>query len=175
MSQASNRTVQRHFPPLVLHSSFGPECLLSPTRLTLNTVFAADVGKPPVLPPSVRSGNEAANPSGSFDPIPKPKGDVCRPSRHGYTLSVVLNWPPHIYEEVETYMQSIALKHLDIRKHLREQKDQKLSLVHTEAETCFPILSTYKDGWATKDFLRIALSTAKAQAQAAANSDEERD
>ncbi|KAH7904021.1 hypothetical protein BJ138DRAFT_1019720 [Hygrophoropsis aurantiaca] len=155
MPQVPDR-VQRHFPPLVMpHSSFGPERLLSPPSLTISTELSPDTGEPAL--PAVTARDAA--PGNTSTLIPKPRGEVSRLSRHGYTLLIALGWAPELYEEAQSYLHGLASKHLDLSLTLPNQKKKQLSI----AREHYPMLANYDGDWATKDFLQCYLKNTRAR------------
>ncbi|KAH7906574.1 hypothetical protein BJ138DRAFT_1015980 [Hygrophoropsis aurantiaca] len=154
---STSHRIQRYFPSLVILRSFSQEIVVEPPLLTILTVFPPENDDPPPHVPI----SSVAHPSGAK--IPKPKGEVTRIARDGYNLLAALKWSPEKYVEVQTHLQKLAVKHLDLQNTFKKQKPQSLVRFHDEAKKLYPVLADYEDDWAASDFLRVYLKNAKAR------------
>ena len=86
----------RHFPPITMQCDMKRERVPSFPPLTIQTVVQREARGSKTVRPR-RDANEL---------IPKPKGEVTRLARGGYTLSESLQWEEVVYAEVQ-----VSLKH----------------------------------------------------------------
>ncbi|KAH7902874.1 hypothetical protein BJ138DRAFT_1120993 [Hygrophoropsis aurantiaca] len=155
--------IQRLFPSPIIHRCFSSEILLNPPTLTIHSDFAPEYGVPPT-----QSSDQGSHPVGGALPnatsrVPKPKGEVTRISRDGYNLLTALGWTSDQYTEIQSYLQKLAGKHLDLQSTFKKQNQLKLARFQDEAKKRYPILANYEDDWAASDFLRVYLKNAKAR------------
>jgi hypothetical protein len=116
----NNRRIQRHYSPLLYRTRFSPERLLShpPTICRLTFPLAEPQATPPpaehyshLAVDSTDSGDEMESEGGYPVKIPKPKGEVARPKRHGYSLRNVVGWDDKTYNRVQVCVPSNTLIH----------------------------------------------------------------
>ena len=90
------------FPPLSLSTVFADELRLSAVILTLNKIWPQE--------PIVTKGDAGSlTTPHSYHPsqnqkIPKPRGEVTRLSRNGYSLRQALGWDAEYYHKVQVSM-----------------------------------------------------------------------
>ncbi|EIW74267.1 hypothetical protein CONPUDRAFT_160310 [Coniophora puteana RWD-64-598 SS2] len=155
MAEGGDPPVRRQYTPLTSTQSFLVERLLSFPSLTYERVFPLDEPKSSagILPPVTSR-------------IPKPKGEVTRIGRGGYTLREALAWSSDRYEGVKKYVQQLAEKYLNVHETFNAQKTEDLAKVFAEAKEAYAELDQYEGDWVVSDFLRIYLKNSKARKKA---------
>ncbi|KAJ3739142.1 hypothetical protein EV360DRAFT_90494 [Lentinula raphanica] len=103
--------------------------------------------------------------------IPKPKGEVNRPGRGGYTLDRVLGWRHDVLIEVKQTVKTIVIEGLDCTKPFIQQSSTRLETVRQEILLKYPMLHMYTNLWAVNDLIRtqLALERAKRKRKEAAS------
>ncbi|KJA13351.1 hypothetical protein HYPSUDRAFT_209620 [Hypholoma sublateritium FD-334 SS-4] len=89
--------------------------------------------------------------------IPKPPGEVGRPSRGGYTLKTVLGWPNKDYLRIKRFIKQAVRDHLDPSIKFSAQPEESIKVVQTLAANKFSVLSQYSACWPATDFIRAEL------------------
>ncbi|KJA19786.1 hypothetical protein HYPSUDRAFT_56489 [Hypholoma sublateritium FD-334 SS-4] len=89
--------------------------------------------------------------------IPKPPGEVGRPSRGGYTLKKALDWPEKDYLRIKKFIKQAVNKHLDPSIKFSAQPQESIKAVQTLAANKFSVLSNYSGWWPATDFIRAEL------------------
>lgn len=159
--------ILRHYSPLLYRTRFSPERLLTPPPLACRITFP--LAEESILPPSesclspavdpVDSGGESDSEDIYAVKIPKPRGEVSRPKRHGYRLRDVVQWDDKTYNRVQvciysaeyfsthsrvflsvqTYINELAKSHLRLDSTFLKQLQPDLEAVYTAVSVVFPI------------------------------------
>lgn len=87
--------VQRQFHPSSARTCFASERLLTPPPSSARTLFSIEL-----LAPKPVDGDGNGQPLPPSTTICKPKGEVGRLNRGGYTLKTVLGWKDTEYDEL---------------------------------------------------------------------------
>jgi hypothetical protein len=165
----STHRIQRHFSPLLYRTPFSPERLLTPPPLPYHVAFPLTEG--PVPPPSEdchislaaehsRSSCDSESEQSYPVKIPKPRGEVARPKRHGYRLRDVVKWDEKTYNRVQvstlpslsrlfhiflfplqTYINELAKIHLCLESTFSKQLQPDLEVVYAAVSVVLVLLS----------------------------------